>query len=103
MRARVVLLSRGDGAAASPPRRVETEPAANAPPPRSAYRLDWAALLKRVFAIDVLACARCDGRMRVLAFVTGPAVPKILRHLRLPEAPLPVERARGPPQGTLEW
>jgi hypothetical protein len=31
-------------------------------------RLDWAALLKRVFRIDVLVCARCGGAMSVIAF-----------------------------------
>jgi len=27
----------------------------------SAYRLDWAALLKRVFAVSVMVCSRSDG------------------------------------------
>src|SRR6266545_4716636 len=35
-----------------------------------ARRLDWAALLARVFAIDVLRCSECGGRRRVLAFLT---------------------------------
>jgi hypothetical protein len=53
-----------------------------------ARRLDWAALLLHVFAIDVLECPRCQGRMRVLAFITEPdAVERILRHLGLPTAP----------------
>ncbi len=34
-----------------------------------ARRLEWAKLLKRVFAIDVLRCARCEGPMRLIAFV----------------------------------
>ena len=36
-------------------------------PPRAcgAGRLSWAALMKRVFAIDVLLCPRCGGRRRV--------------------------------------
>ena len=53
-----------------------------------ARRLDWAALLLRVFAIDVLECPRCQGRMRVLAFITEPdAVERILQHLDLPASP----------------
>ena len=35
-------------------------------------RLAWAALLKRVFAIDVLACPRCGGRTRVLSVPPPP-------------------------------
>lgn len=38
-------------------------------PRRAPYR-PWAELLKRTFGFDVLACPRCDGRMRLLAMVT---------------------------------
>ncbi len=34
-------------------------------------RLDQAGLLRRTFALDVLACLRCGGRRRVLAYVKG--------------------------------
>lgn len=37
-----------------------------------ARRLDWATLLMRVFAIDVLECPKCQGRMRVLALISEP-------------------------------
>ena len=40
-------------------------------PRRSPYRR-WAELLRRTFGFDVLACARCGGRMRLLATVTEP-------------------------------
>jgi hypothetical protein len=30
------------------------------------YRLDGAALLKRVFGVDVLKCSRCQGQMPTL-------------------------------------
>jgi hypothetical protein len=33
-------------------------------------RPDWAALLKRVFAFDVLHCPRCGGRRRIVAVHT---------------------------------
>ena len=33
----------------------------------------WAALMRRVFDLDVLACPRCGGRLRVLATVQDPA------------------------------
>ena len=54
-------------------------------------RLVWAALIKRVYAVDVLECGRCKGRMRVMAFVTDPDSSRaILEHLGLPTT--------GPPQ-----
>ena len=37
--------------------------------PRPLRRIDWAALLKRVFAVEFLACALCCGRMRVLSVI----------------------------------
>jgi hypothetical protein len=52
-----------------------------APPPR---RWRWAELLRRVFAVDVLACPNCGGRMRVLATIDDPeVVRRILTHLGL--------------------
>lgn len=93
----------------------EAAPSADAPPPppttteppperskstsvRSTYRLDWAALLKRVFAVDVLECSRCRGPMRLIACIEEQAVArKILLHLGLPAEPLPTARAQAPP------
>ncbi len=50
-------------------------------PPRT-YRIPWAQLLKKVFALDVLACPKCDGRMRIIAFIAQPAVARrVLDHL----------------------
>ena len=34
----------------------------------------WAELLARTFAVDVLACPRCQGRMKLLALVKNPAI-----------------------------
>jgi hypothetical protein len=64
---------------------------------RRPYR-PWAELLKRTFGFDVLACPRCDGRMRLLAMVTEPkSVARYLRALGQPtEAPARAP-ARGPP------
>jgi hypothetical protein len=84
-------------------------PSASSPTPtltRSSYRLDWAALLKRVFArarrvplwVDVLECSRCRGPMRVIACTEERDVAKkILVHLGLPAEPLPTARAQAPP------
>jgi hypothetical protein len=65
---------------------------------RSTYRLDWAALLKRVFAVDVLECSRCRGPMRLIACIEEVDVAKkILQHLGLRAEPLPTVRAQAPP------
>jgi hypothetical protein len=64
----------------------------------SPYRLDWAALLKRVFGVDVLKCSRCQGKMRLIACIEEPDVAKkILEHLGLRAEPLPTLRAQAPP------
>ncbi len=56
----------------------------------------WAALMQRVFALDVLACPRCGGRLRLVALLDASAVTvRILRHLGLPDTvPPPLPRAR---------
>jgi hypothetical protein len=42
----------------------------------------WAALMHRAFAIDVLACPRCGGRLRLIATLHDPAVIRtLLAHL----------------------
>ncbi|HYH99342.1 hypothetical protein [Hyalangium sp.] len=68
------------------------------------YRVPWADLLKHVFGVDVLCCAACGGRMKVLAFVQErTAVRRILEHLGLDATCPRLERARGPPEPTFEW
>jgi hypothetical protein len=34
----------------------------------------WAALVRRAFDLDVLACPRCGGRLRLIATVEDPEV-----------------------------
>jgi len=52
--------------------------------PRTKRWIDWADLLKRVFAWELLACP-CGATRRVIAAIpAGPIAEKILRHLRLP-------------------
>ena len=36
-------------------------------------RLVWAALLARVFAVDVTLCPACGGRLRLIAVLSDPA------------------------------
>jgi hypothetical protein len=59
----------------------------------------WAVLMQRTFGLDVLACPRCGGRLRLIAVIEQPAVIKrLLGHLGLPTE-LPVPRpARPPPE-----
>lgn len=77
----VADLRRGDAA-------VEPSPAARPPPPPAYTRppyYAWADLLRRTFAIDVLVCAGCGGRLRLLATITDEQViQRILGHLGLP-------------------
>ena len=68
-------------------------------PPR---RIDWAALLKRVFAVQILACALCGGKMRVISVIEeGPVARRILDHLGLPSAAPVRAPARDPPDPEL--
>jgi hypothetical protein len=73
------------------------------PPPRDrparAYRIPWADLLRKVFALDVLACPDCGGRLRVLAFITeATTARRILDCLGLDSTPPPLARAQAPPE-----
>ena len=68
---------------------------------RAALRRRWAEMIRRVYEVDPLVCPRCGSNMRIVGFITQPAViRRILGHLRkreeaarpLPHAP-PVECA----------
>ena len=59
----------------------------------------WADLMRRVFALDVLACPRCGGRLRLIAvFESSDTTARILRHLQLPTEVPPPAPARAPPR-----
>jgi hypothetical protein len=65
-------------------------------------RLDWAALMKRVFAIDVFVCDACGGAMRILAVQPdGDGCHAILDHLGYVPAP-PTPCALAPPDDPFE-
>jgi hypothetical protein len=80
---------------------VPPHDASDPKPPTAALlarRLDWAALLERVFGVDVTTCPRCGDSLAVLAFLTAPDVTaRILDHLDLPAALPPIAPARAPP------
>jgi hypothetical protein len=70
----------------------------------SAYRLPWAVLLARTFAVDVLTCPRCGAPRRLIAVITEPRVIRsILERLGLPPEPPPRSAARPPPQSSLDF
>ena len=52
------------------------------PMPMPSGRIDWARLMWRVWAVDVLLCPRCGGRMKMIAALTErAAIVRILEHL----------------------
>lgn len=56
----------------------------DAAPTRSGRSWSWAALMRRAFDLDVLACPRCGSRMRLIATVHDPRIiRRILAHLGL--------------------
>ena len=58
----------------------------------------------RAQKLDVLVCARCNGKMRFMATIEDHEVNvKVLSHLKLPTDPLPIMPARGPPQTELSF
>ena len=58
----------------------------------------WADLMRRVFAVDVLACPGCNGRLRLVAVLdTSVATARILQHVGLPtEVPKPAPARASP-------
>ena len=68
----------------------------------AAYRLTWAARLKRVFNIDIETCGQCGGRVKIISTIKDPIViKKILDHLSKPPEPIPpafqLPEAHAPP------
>lgn len=58
----------------------------------------WAALMRRAFGFDVLACTRCGGRLRLIALLDASDVTqRILRHLGLPTEVPAARPARATP------
>jgi len=82
---------------AARPKSTSTPPTSSAM--RLARRLDWAALLRRVFGDEVTQCPRCGDALRVLAFITDLRVTAhILEHLGLTSDAVPIAPARAPPE-----
>jgi len=89
-RARVVAYGRvtSESTAVAPPQAGGSEGTEG----KSGSRAwSWAALMHRAFALDVLACPHCGGRLRLIATLHDPAViRKLLAHLGMaPSGPSP--------------
>jgi hypothetical protein len=67
--------------------------------------MTWAQRLKRVFAIQIHRCARCGGRLRVIASIEqAPVVKRILDHLACTKGAVDLAHAsRAPPTGELPF
>jgi hypothetical protein len=82
-----------------------TDPQRDAPYRRH-RRMEWARLLRQVFAIDILRC-HCGGARKVIAALTRRQSPDALRryleHLGEPADPPPTAPARAPPQTELAF
>ena len=84
------------------PAKPVAEPAADcdASAPSCGHRLGWAALLARVFGVDLSECAACGGGLRIIAALTDPtSIRTYLEGVGLPGVPPP----RAPPQPQLEF
>ena len=63
----------------------------------TAPRIPWSILLRRTFEVDVLECAKCHGRLRVLGAVEDPLTARaLLEQLGLPTDAPAQPRARDP-------
>ena len=55
------------------------------PVPQKPRHWAWAHLMRHAFDLDVLACPRCGGRLRLVATVEDPhVIRQILAHLGFP-------------------
>jgi hypothetical protein len=86
--------------APKPPPEARAGTVESEPPRRAGGYRPWAELLARTFAVDVLACPQCQGRLKLLAIVTDLA--SIARYLAAVGEATEVPRrspSRGPPYG----
>jgi hypothetical protein len=88
LRAEVVPHSTRDADLRGGPARSPSPPEPQGPPSPGAGRLSWAALMRRVFAVDVLLCPRCGGRRRLVAvYPGGQRLRELLDRLELSDSP----------------
>lgn len=48
------------------------------------FRRNWARLIQKIYEVDPLVCPKCQGVMKIIAFIEQkPVIEKILRHLEM--------------------
>ena len=73
-------------------------------PAQRRHRLAWAALLRRVFRVDVTVCPGCGGHMKIIAALTQPrSIARYLEGVGLPPRAPPIAPARPHPQPELDF
>lgn len=76
LRAAVTPAGRGKG------KKPQVEEGAEPPVTPRHVAMNWARRLKRVFGVEIEACARCGGKLKIIASIEEPAViARILAHL----------------------
>ena len=81
---------RGDRAALEPGEPTVEEQ----PPKKRRCSASWARLISKVFHVDPLTCAKCGGKLEIIAYLHDQvSISKILHHLGLS----PPETAKPPP------
>jgi hypothetical protein len=95
-----VISGRPDAVEEGPPAAgPRAEPSAGALGSQRESSSMWAALLRRVFALDVFECPRCGGRRRLVGVHTGGArLRALLERLGLVSASPWAEPSRSPPR-----
>ncbi len=73
-------------------KQVEDEPS----PPRRALRKRWSELIYKIYEVDPLTCRQCGTQMKIVAFITEPAVIR-----RILARKHKASRQRAPPETTL--
>jgi uncharacterized protein YbaR (Trm112 family) len=86
--------------AETPARTTEKSRRAKPAKTTRSYRVPWADLLRKVFALDVLACPECNGRMRLI-MAEARVAKRILDHFGEDSTGPPPARAQAQ-QETLE-
>jgi hypothetical protein len=99
---RAEVVARAPSGVAAPGASAVSDAAAATSPGPAGRR--WADLMRRAFEVDVLACPRCGGRLRLVALLEAGAVTaRILRHLRLPSEVPAARPAWAPPLSSSDW
>ena len=80
-----MALAGSDSAAPDAPKPSDISSSERSTPGASPRHWAWAHLMRHAFDLDVLACPRCGGRLRLVATVDDPRVIReILASLRRP-------------------